>query len=187
MYTYQKEEVLREIDRLERRANAAQAKLAAMVGVPLDAEARAARSDAQAKAKAVYDILGTAEPIPTGNEGVAQYRLRVAGELQKHSNDYCNANLRDVARQSWKAFTIAERQIYADAIKLGSSYAWSPNPNQLRVRKETDETGRQWTTYSGKPSVWMNDFKLPPKLVKGWYDTKSGREISGIAGTTIRR
>ena len=116
-------------------------------------------ADAQAKADSIFQAFGDSAPIPMRNETVPAYRRRVANKLKAHSPGAKDANL--MAIHDEVAFSVIEKQIYADALTAANSPAVLP-PGQLRMRTR-NEHGHVINTFDGTPSAWMDGFAGPQR------------------------
>ena len=121
-------------------------------------------ADAQAKADSVFAAFGSAAPRPLQGETLLAYRKRLATKLKVHSADYKDINLHKIADSDLLA--VAERKIYADAAVAARNPADLP-VDQLIEIKETDRTGRQISTFRGRPDAWMRVHKSPGRRLHG--------------------
>lgn len=115
---------------------------------------RNALSDAQARADNVFAQLGERAPHPLWNEGPTPYRRRVAKLLAKHSPKWKD-HFEAVADSA--AFSVAEEQIYADAMVAAHSGDAIPD-GMLRAVTTELGNGAKMTSFRGHPSAWMNGF-----------------------------
>lgn len=141
---------------------------------PITDEEHAALTGAQAHADSVYHALGMVRgaPRPLDGEGLLDYRRRLLVPLKQHSAAWKPVDLAKIAADS-AAFEVAEKQIYADAMTA----AHNPTDlaeDQLRTIVNQDSTGRQITTFAGKPRAWLSDFGA------------NRRRLAGIRNTTAR-
>jgi 8-oxo-dGTP pyrophosphatase MutT (NUDIX family) len=124
---------------------------------------RMALTDAQAFADNYYSMLGQRAPRPQDGETVLAYRKRLAKGLREHSPTWKGVDFTVFADD---AFSVAEKQIYADA------QAASMNPidlgeGELREIVTTDTTGRRISSFRGEPRTWMKDFSARPRRLAG--------------------
>lgn len=122
-----------------------------------------AMADAQAKADAVLAAHGKSAGRPLNGEGILAYRKRMARDLQTHSPDWKGVNLNTLPGE---AFNIAERAIFADAVKAAKSPT-TAGVGLLREVRNTDRTGRVISTFVGDPDAWMSEFKSPKRRLVG--------------------
>jgi 8-oxo-dGTP pyrophosphatase MutT (NUDIX family) len=124
---------------------------------PLNDADYAAMADAQAKADSVYSALGKQAPRPLNGEDLLAYRKRLAAGVKTHSDQWKSI---DITKADAAIFEIAESKIYADAMEAAMHPASSPEGGLREVTKDTG-TGHRVTTFYGKPSDWMDDFRAP--------------------------
>jgi 8-oxo-dGTP pyrophosphatase MutT (NUDIX family) len=124
---------------------------------PLNDADYAAMADAQAKADSVYSALGKQAPRPLNGEDLLAYRKRLAAGVKTHSEQWKSI---DIAKADAAIFEIAESKIYADAMDAATHPTASPEGGLRAVSKMSD-TGHKITTFYGKPSDWMDDFRAP--------------------------
>jgi len=106
-------------------------------------------ADAQSRADDVMCAFGERAPRPLVGESLAAYRLRVANKLKTHSPAWKDVNLGVVAADG-AAFTIAERQIYADSVTAANAPT-DLQPGQMReVHRVNPATGGRVTMFFGK-------------------------------------
>lgn len=125
---------------------------------PLNDADYAAMADAQAKADSVYSAFGKQAPRPLNGENLLAYQKRLADGLKSHSPKWKD---KDLAKVDASIFSdIAEQAIYADAMEAATHPSASPEGGLRAVTKDTG-TGHRVTTFYGKPSDWMDDFRAP--------------------------
>jgi 8-oxo-dGTP pyrophosphatase MutT (NUDIX family) len=124
---------------------------------PLNDADYAAMADAQAKADSVYSAFGKQAPRPLNGEDLLSYRKRLAVGVKSHSDQWKSI---DIAKADAAIFEIAEAKIYADAMDAAIHPDASPEGGLRAVTKDTG-TGHRVTTFYGKPSDWMDDFRAP--------------------------
>lgn len=129
--------------------------VAAMIPKALTDADYHAMADAQARADTVFAAFGDHAPRPLQGEDLNSYRRRLATKMKDHSNTWKGVDLLKIADDT--AFSIAETQIYADAMSSAHNPVDLP-PDVLRAITARDTTGRQITTFAGKPSAWMGQF-----------------------------
>jgi uncharacterized protein (DUF2249 family) len=125
---------------------------------------RTAFADVQARADTVYHALGSVAPRPMDGEDILAYRRRLAKGVQKHSTTWKDISVGTLGAD---AFTVAEAQVYADAMTA----AQNPTDlaeDELREITKTDMTGRRITSFVGKPGAWMSNFGASRRLVTGF-------------------
>jgi hypothetical protein len=135
---------------------------------------------AQERAHDVFracDLPGAPPPLP--GEGVQSYRQRLASRLQHHSEAWKKTEL---SRLPSNVLSIAEQQIFADALRYGSNKLRGNPDGTLREYQVTDQSGRSWTQFGGpSPLPWMQDFMPPVKRLVG---VKGVGHIPGHAAVT---
>jgi 8-oxo-dGTP pyrophosphatase MutT (NUDIX family) len=124
---------------------------------PLNDSEYAAMADAQAKADAVYNAFGKQAPRALNGEDLLAYRKRLAAGVKAHSDQWKGI---DISKADAAIFEIAEAKIYADAMDAAIHPEASPEGGLRAVTKDTG-TGHRVTTFYGKPSDWMDDFRAP--------------------------
>jgi hypothetical protein len=113
-------------------------------------------------------------PPPLNGETPKSYESRLVGQLQT----FTSGKLRDLdmarlARGDMVAFNSIAGEIRRDVQRViddplqGSFKSSGPS---LREVKVADRSGRIWSEFRGSPSVWMNQFKLQPRCVLGFYE-----------------
>ena len=122
----------------------------------------AAMADAQARADSVACAFGDSAPRPLQGETLLAYRKRLAAGFKAHSAAWKDVDLHAIADSA--VLAIAEKQIYADADEAGRHPA-APIDGGLREIIRRDSAGRQISTFVGKPSAWMDQFKSPSRRV----------------------
>lgn len=123
----------------------------------------AAFADAQARADAVYSAFGESAPRPLQGEGLLAYRRRLATKLKSHSAAWKEVDLGVVAVDD-AAFSVAEKQIFADAMAAARNPASVP-AGRLRPVTRKLASGHTVTEYMGSPSTWMNRFASNKRFV----------------------
>lgn len=122
----------------------------------------AAFADAQSAADEVYQALGKRAPRPMAGERLLSYRIRMARELQPHSEMWKDSDLPAIARADAKgAFPNAERLIYADAMTHARLPSSIPEGTLRQVTRRDRTTGRLMHEFVGDPLSWMSQF-MPP-------------------------
>lgn len=116
---------------------------------PKSDDEHAAFADAQARADAVFNGFGQRAPRPLEGEGLVDYRKRLATKLKSYSPAWKSVKFSVLPEE---AFSIAENQVYADAIAAAS------NPTDLeagelrQVTKTDPTTGVRTIVFYGKES-----------------------------------
>ena len=124
-------------------------------------EKHARMDDYRAKADSVLAAFGKSASRPLQGEGVTAYRKRLLRGLQGYSDAYKGVNLRSISDA--KLLEIAEKQIYADAMVAAKSpVAYG---DALVEHRTTDRAGRTISTFTGKVSAWLDQFKVEPMRV----------------------
>lgn len=121
---------------------------------------RAELADAQMRADAAYGAFGDRAPAPLQAELAVDYRRRLARPMQKHSTAWSKAELHGL---SGDVLTIAEGQIYADAVKASKSDDHIP-AGRLVLFERTGESGHQIREWRGKDSIFKT-FSAPVMAV----------------------
>ena len=121
-------------------------------------------ADAQAKADRVYAAFGDAAPRPLAGESLSAYRARLVSKFKSHSPVYADVDVRAINDAA--LLTAVESGIYADAMAAARNPA-DVGDGQLIEIKETDRSGRQISTFRGKPDAWMGMFKSQRRTVAG--------------------
>lgn len=171
--------IVEDIVRLRRSQEALNDRIAAATREkPLSLADMQNLENAQARADGVCKTLSSRAPMPLAGEDARAYRVRVASQLQRFSPDWSKADLHAISKFA-EVFDEAERRIYADAQAAGLRPDFAP-PGVLRSRKETDESGREWTVYHGRPKTWMAQFMMPPQAVLGFYDAHGNPLPRGV-------
>lgn len=111
--------------------------------------------DTQAQADAIYVAFGQRAPRPLDGENLGGYRRRIAKDLKVHSRNWKDVNIEAFADDA--AFSVAEKQIYADAMAAAQNPVDLPE-GTLRAVTRADSTGRQITSFYGQPKAWMQAF-----------------------------
>ena len=124
---------------------------------PLNDADYAAMADAQAKADSVYSAFGKSAHRPLNGEDLLSYRKRLAAPMKSHSAAWKDV---DLSKLEESVFAIAETAIYADAMGAAVNPAVSSEGGLRAVTKDIG-TGHRVTTFYGKPSDWMDDFRAP--------------------------
>lgn len=123
----------------------------------------ASYADAQARADSVYQSFGRQAPPSMQAEDLNSYRLRLARELQPHSDAWKNVNLAVIAVDS-AAFEVAERDIY-NAARQAALSPTGLEDGQERVMSRVDrETGRKTVEFARKDS-FVKDHATPPQYL----------------------
>lgn len=124
---------------------------------PLTDADHAAFADVQAKADGLYNAFGKQAARALNGEDVLAYRKRLAAPMKSHSAAWKDV---DLSKLDAAVFDIAETAIYADAMDAAVRPVDSPEGGLRAVTKDTG-TGHRVTTFYGKPSDWMDDFRAP--------------------------
>ncbi len=130
-------------------------------GVKADSAYSSRIAQHRVKADEVAAAWGVATTKPFFGESINAYRRRCLRSFQQHSADFAGV---DLARVPHELLDVAERTIYADALKAAFSPA-SAGAGRLREIKKTDPTGRVVSEFVGDVSAWLNDFKGPVQYV----------------------
>jgi len=123
----------------------------------------AAMADAQAKADEVFQAFGDAAPRPLDGESLILYRRRLARSLQKHSADWNGVDL--VAIADTKAFDIAEKRIYADAMTAAMHPTDLPSGVLRMITRQRHP--HIIHEFVGEPRAWMDDIAHPGGIRQG--------------------
>jgi hypothetical protein len=113
-----------------------------------------AMADSQERADRVFTAFGGRAPIPLRGESNPAYRRRLATKLKPHSSNW---KAIDLALINDDAFTVAESQIYADALNAANRPDSVPD-GQLRMITRTMPSGHTEHTFVGSPQAWMGNF-----------------------------
>ena len=124
---------------------------------PLTDADQAAFADAQAKADSVYSAFGKQAPRALNGEDVLAYKKRLAAPMKSHSAAWKDV---DLAALDASVFAIAESAIYADSMEAALHPTVAPEAGLRAVTRDTG-TGHKVTTFYGRPSAWMDDFRAP--------------------------
>ncbi len=128
-------------------------------------EEREAKSDAQARADAVYREFGETHgaPPPMSGENSSAYRRRLLKGVQRHSADWSGIDLGKLDDQT---LPIAERRIYADA-QVAARNPTDLQDDQLRTIVQKDPvTGLQRFEFRGR-HTFIHAMKRPSSRVTG--------------------
>ncbi|GBQ08856.1 DUF2213 domain-containing protein [Saccharibacter floricola] len=136
------------LDALNRRNDAHEAEMEKIRrrATPLSDEDHNEISNAEAKADSVTQPLGQQTPRYIPGESVSGYRRRLAGSLQKHSQEWGKTRLSDLDDG---VFEIAEKQIYADARAAASRPVASAPNAPLQKISTRSASGHTRTEYRG--------------------------------------
>ena len=157
------EEAKSKADEQERAA--LQARISAVesaIPKPVSDADYAEMAEVQAQADSVASAFGDSAPRPLQGETLLAYRKRLASKFKTHSDTYSSIDL--TAINDAALFTIAEKQIYRDAMDAARNPKLSEMEG-LREIKQRDQTGRQISTFVGKPNAWTSQFKSPTRRV----------------------
>ncbi|WP_080752258.1 NUDIX domain-containing protein [Burkholderia gladioli] len=124
---------------------------------PLSDADHAAFADVQAKADSIYSAFGKQASRALNGEDVLAYRKRLAAPMKSHSAAWKDV---DLSKLDASVFEIAEAAIYADAMDAAIRPVGAAEGGLRAVTKDTG-TGHRVTTFYGKPSDWMDDFRAP--------------------------
>ncbi|MFY4709958.1 NUDIX domain-containing protein [Burkholderia glumae] len=124
---------------------------------PLSDADHAAFADVQAKADSIYSAFGKQASRALNGEDVLAYRKRLAAPMKSHSAAWKDV---DLSKLDASVFEIAEAAIYADAMDAAVRPVGAAEGGLRAVTKDTG-TGHRVTTFYGKPSDWMDDFRAP--------------------------
>jgi 8-oxo-dGTP pyrophosphatase MutT (NUDIX family) len=124
----------------------------------------AAMADSQVKADRIYLMHGSKAPRALDGETLIAYRRRLANGLKEHSKSWKDIDLKVISDDA--AFSNIESTIYADAEQAGLHPA-DMGEDFLREIKSKDSTGREISTFVGRPSAWMNQFAAPKRQLVG--------------------
>ncbi len=129
-------------------------------------EDRARFVDAQAKAERVAQAFGDSAGAArwVNGETLLQYQRRLLGKFKDHSPAWKSV---DLAKLDSDALAVAERQIYADAMRAAMNPE-SVEGGSLRQVITTDDTGRRIRKFYGDPEACWGAFKQPARIVTGW-------------------
>jgi hypothetical protein len=123
--------------------------------------------------KLMYEAAEQADPIlkaqnqsaPRWLQGETHmgYRRRLAEKIQSHA-----PNCQDfkIGEAQGSAFDVLEKQIYDDARREAQRPTQVPE-GELREVRRTDQAGRPFIEFYGKPSVWLSQFHPGSKRVVG--------------------
>jgi len=126
-------------------------------------EEEAKYADAQAKADSVFASFGKSASRPLQGESLIAYRKRLLRGLQAYSDTYKDVNLLKEIKGE-KMLSIAEKQIFNDALKAAKSPTLYANDAEYEI-KERDASGRTITKFKGGFG-WLDAFKVPAQRVK---------------------
>jgi hypothetical protein len=117
----------------------------------------------QSRADKVYSANGQQADKPLYGETLSAYRRRLLKPLQKYSDTFRNSDLRVVAVDP-AAFNAVEDSIY----KSAADAAKDPRTVPLGFLREHVEQrgGHTYTTFTGRPISWMNQFAPTGKRIK---------------------
>jgi len=121
--------------------------------------------NAQARAQSAADPWGYDVDRWTQSEKLTDYRLRLLQPFKKHSPEWKNANLREIAHTH--ALTNVENEIFSAAKRAATDN--SAFKNTLRRMDTKDETGRKQTKFFGSPEACWGPFKMEPRRVMGFH------------------
>ena len=121
---------------------------------PVAESDRALFAKVQARADGVLQAFGDAAPRQMHGEDLIDYRRRLLTPLLKHSKVWKGV---DISGLPDAALTIAEEQVYNDAVVAARSPADIPS-GTLRAIARRDGTGRTITEFHGEPRSWMSPF-----------------------------
>lgn len=119
-------------------------------------------AEAQAKADSAYSNMGRRAPAPFAGEKSMDYRKRALIGAQKLAKKFSDVDIRSVSDSATLA--VLEDQIYK-AAQESAQWAVENTPGHLGKTVRMDEAGRRITEYHGDPNVWLNAFKIPPRLL----------------------
>jgi hypothetical protein len=131
---------------------------------PKSDDEHAAFADAQARADAVFNGFGQRAPRPLEGETIIDYRKRLATKLKGYSPAWKAVKFSQLPEE---AFSIAETQVYADAISAAT------NPTDLeagelrQVTKTDPTTGVRTIVFYGKES-FVKQMGRPGRRVKSF-------------------
>jgi 8-oxo-dGTP pyrophosphatase MutT (NUDIX family) len=121
-------------------------------------------ADSQVRADRIYLMHGSKAPRALDGETLIAYRRRLANGLKEHSKAWKDIDLKVIADDA--AFANIENTIYSDAEQAGLHPA-DMGEDFLREIKSKDSTGREISTFVGRPSAWMNQFAAPKRMLVG--------------------
>ena len=147
-----------DLNALRRRLDAMEGRLPAQ----RSDDERAALADVQARADSVYAAHGKSAPRPLDGEDLNGYRRRLAKQLQEHSPTWKATKLTALDDA---AFSVAEKQVYDEALAAARNPL--PGGEGCYPVVSKDATGRQITTFYGRPS-WMRRFGATRRRVSGF-------------------
>lgn len=124
---------------------------------PLSDADYASMADAQAKADSIYGAFGKQAPRALNGEDLLAYKKRLAAPMKSHSAAWKDV---DLSALEASVFAIAESAIYADAMEAAIHPSIAPEAGLRAVTRDTG-TGHKITTFYGRPSAWMDDFRAP--------------------------
>jgi hypothetical protein len=118
----------------------------------------AAAEQVRARAQSAYrHMLGAEPPLPMSGESLTAYRVRLLEPVKSASTTWRGINRATLlASAPSGALEVAERQVYADAVKTVQT-----TQHGLRSVTEPDQAGRPITRFFGDPGEWMDAFKAP--------------------------
>ena len=145
---------------LKAKADAEEMEKKAKADADAEEKESEAAADCQAQADAAYQPHGKQAPAKMKGETLLGYRRRLARGLQPHSSAWKGVDLSAIADSV--ALSIAEKQIYADAVSAARNPVVDSNaPRVPRPITRRSPTGHNVTEFSGPVGGWMDDFRAP--------------------------
>ena len=130
--------------------------------VHFETATRAVKGEINYRADSAYRNWGENAPKPYANEGISEYRRRVAHKLQRHSPAWKEVDLHSLSGQSLRN---ACDQIFADSV-AASINPQSFDADFLREVAHVQRDGRTIYEFHGRPSSWMRQFSGQPLRAK---------------------
>jgi hypothetical protein len=151
-----------------------------ITGAPPSANSLMAMRNFANTMEPLFSALEMATPAPMATESARSYKARLLSQVQGFAQDknLRGVDLHSMSRLDDAGFAHCAREIVKDAQRTADdpSQGSFSDPTRLRVVKETDQSGRTWTTFKGSPMTWMSHFMFPSQCVTGFFG-RDGRQI----------
>lgn len=108
----------------------------------------------QESADPVFQAFGDRAPAPLDGETPVQYKRRLAGKMQPHSDKWKDVRLSAIADEA--SLDVIVQDVYADSLQAAKRGAQVPQ-GQLRERV-TQRGGHTIVEWDGEPQAWMDSF-----------------------------